>query len=410
MSSHIVDEAKRCLQCKVPKCKGGCPVETPINEFIKVFLEGNILGAGAMLFENNPLSVVCSLVCPQAFQCEGHCILGKKAKPVHISAIEHYISSYYLNHIEGRPLVRNGHRIAIIGSGPAGITVAFILAKRGFEVTIYEAHDHIGGVMRYGIPGFRLPKELLEKLKERLVAMGVRIRPNTLIGPTLTLDDLFRDGFEAVFIGTGVWKPRRLDVKGESLGHVHYAIDYLRNPEVYDLGQRVVVIGAGNTAMDVARTALRKSRCQVTVVHIGDPETVTALPEEQEMAKMDGVHFLYNRSTREILEDGVRVLQTAPGDPQCSLLQGTDEIIPADTVIIAISQGPRDAIAATTPNLGRTQQGLLATDKEGRSSRRGVFGSGDVVTGARTVVQAVNVSKQVAQAIEDFVLRGTGWA
>ena len=315
MSSHIVEEAKRCLQCKVPKCREGCPVQTPVNEFIRAFLEEDILSAGAMLFENNPLSVVCSLVCPQEFQCEGHCVLGKKAGPVHISDIEHYISSYYLSHIEGRRLAGNGHKVAIIGSGPAGITVAFLLAQRGFEITIYEAHDLIGGVMRYGIPGFRLPKDLLEKLKDKLVDMGVKIRPNTLIGPTLTLDDLFRDGFKAVFIGTGVWKPRKLDVKGESLGHVHYAIDYLKNPEVYTLGRRVIVIGAGNTAMDVARTALRKSLCRVTVVHIGDPGTMSALPEELEMAKMDGVKFIYNRSTVEILDEGIKVRRTQRGGP-----------------------------------------------------------------------------------------------
>ncbi|WP_005036116.1 NAD(P)-dependent oxidoreductase [Holophaga foetida] len=407
MSSHIVEEAKRCLQCKVPKCREGCPVQTPVNEFIRAFLEEDILSAGAMLFENNPLSVVCSLVCPQEFQCEGHCVLGKKAGPVHISDIEHYISSYYLSHIEGRRLAGNGHKVAIIGSGPAGITVAFLLAQRGFEITIYEAHDLIGGVMRYGIPGFRLPKDLLEKLKDKLVDMGVKIRPNTLIGPTLTLDDLFRDGFKAVFIGTGVWKPRKLDVKGESLGHVHYAIDYLKNPEVYTLGRRVIVIGAGNTAMDVARTALRKSLCRVTVVHIGDPGTMSALPEELEMAKMDGVKFIYNRSTVEILDEGIKVRRTqrgGPGGPKWMILEGTEEILEADTVIIAISQGPRDAIVSTTQGIERNPQGLVSTDECGRTTRQGVFASGDVVHGARTVVQAVKVSKQVAKAIEEYVL------
>ncbi|MBP1626789.1 MAG: NADPH-dependent glutamate synthase [Holophagaceae bacterium] len=409
MSSHIVDEAKRCLQCKAPKCKEGCPVQTPVNAFIKAFLEEDILTAGAMLFENNPLSVVCSLVCPQESQCEGHCVLGKKAGPVHISDIEHYISSYYLSHIEGRPSVGNGHKIAIIGSGPAGITVAFLLAQKGFEVTIYEAHDLIGGVMRYGIPGFRLPKELLEKLKEKLLGMGVKIRPNTLIGPTLTLDDLFRDGFKAVFIGTGVWKPRKLNVKGESLGHVHYAIDYLKNPEVYTLGQRVVVIGAGNTAMDVARTALRKSRCQVTVVHIGDPGTMSALPEELEMARMDGVKFLFNRSTVEILDQGIKVRRTERGGaegPKWAVLEGTEEVMEADSVIIAISQGPRDHIVASAKGIERNPQGLCSTDESGRTSREGVFASGDVVHGARTVVEAVKVSKRVALAIEEYVLGG----
>nr|WP_320133130.1 NAD(P)-dependent oxidoreductase [uncultured Holophaga sp.] len=409
MSAHIADEAKRCLQCKRPLCKEGCPVSTPIPEMIRALLAGEILEAGEMLFQNNPLSVVCSLVCPQAFQCEGHCILGKKGSPVHISGIEHYISSTFLNQIQDSPVPGNGHRIAIIGSGPAGITVAYLLAQRGFKVTLFEAHDHIGGVMRYGIPGFRLPKDLLERLKDKLTRMGVKIRLNTLIGPVLTLDDLFRDGFEAVFIGTGVWKPRKLGVRGESLGHVHFAIDYLRNPDVYELGQRVVVIGAGNTAMDVARTALRHRLREVTVLHIGDEGTMAALEEEIEMARMDGVKFLYNRATQEILEEGLRVARTVAGDPQWSLVPDSEELLAADSVIIAISQGPRDAIAATTTDLGRTAQGLLATDGSGRSSRKGVFGSGDVVSGARTVVQAVKLSKQVAEAIEAYVLRGEGW-
>lgn len=233
MERHVVEEARRCLQCKKPKCKEGCPVSTPINEIIHKFLNDDIPGAGEQLFQNNPLSVVCSLVCPHDKQCEGHCILHKKGQPIHFGAIENYISSYHLNHIAAPPAKSPDKKVAIIGSGPAGITIAIILANKGFDVTLFEAHDQIGGVLRYGIPEFRLPKSILNKYKDLMMAMGIRIRPNTLIGQVITIDDLFRDGYKAVFVGTGVWKPRSLGIIGEGLGHVHYAIDYLKNPAVY---------------------------------------------------------------------------------------------------------------------------------------------------------------------------------
>ena len=310
MGKDLIDEAKRCLQCKNPKCSNGCPVNTSIKEMIHMFLEGQILPAGKMLFQNNPLSLVCSLVCPHEKQCEGSCVLGAKGRPVNISEIEHYISDYYINLLESDYKKEPGKKVAIIGSGPAGITIAIILASRGYDITIFEAHDKIGGVLMYGIPEFRLPKAVLVKLKVKIREMGIKIRPNTMIGPVLTIDDLFRDGYKAVFIGTGVWKPRSLGIKGETLGHVHYAIDYLKSPEAYSLGETLCVIGAGNVAMDVARTAIRSGVRRVTILYRGDMESITAEKREVEMAKIDGVLFELRKTPVEITDDGVLYIET----------------------------------------------------------------------------------------------------
>ena len=239
-------------------CREGCPIHTPIPDMIQMFLNGKLDEAGQMLFDNNPLSVVCSLVCNHEKQCEGHCVRGIKGEPVHISSIENYISDSYLDRVQIERESRKNKRVAIIGSGPAGITISVLMAQKGYDVTLFESRDKIGGVLRYGIPDFRLPKTILDRYKTQLVQLGIRIRPNTVIGSTLTLDDLQRDGYKAIFIGTGVWRPHKLNIPGESLGNVHFAINYLQNPDVYDLGNDLVVIGAGNSAMDVARTALRK--------------------------------------------------------------------------------------------------------------------------------------------------------
>jgi len=283
MALHVVNEARRCLNCKKPLCKAGCPIETAIPEMIQDFLGGDLEQAGQRLFENNPLSIVCSLVCDHEKQCEGHCILNKKGMPVHISSIEHYISDAYLErHPTARP-PRNGKRVAIIGSGPAGITISVVLASRGYDVTLFDSREQIGGVLQYGIPDFRLPKTILERYRKLLLEIGVRIRPNTMIGSALSVDDLFRDGYAAVFIGTGVWRPNTLKIKGESLGHVHFAIDYLSNPDAYDLGDSVAVIGVGNSAIDAARTAIRKGSRHVTIY--GRKPTAAASSREIDYAK-----------------------------------------------------------------------------------------------------------------------------
>jgi glutamate synthase (NADPH/NADH) small chain len=410
LEKNLIDEAKRCLQCANPRCSKGCPVNTSIKEMIQMFLNSQILPAGEMLFNNNPLSLVCSLICPHEKQCEGGCVLGAKGKPVNISGIEHYISDYYINLMRPNYDKVPGKRVAIIGSGPAGITIAVILAFRGYDITIFEAHDKIGGVLMYGIPEFRLPKSVIVKLKIKIREMGIKIRPNTMIGSVLTIDDLFRDGYKAVFIGTGVWKPRSLGIKGESLGHVHYAIDYLKNPEVYSLGERLCIIGAGNVALDVARTAIRSGVSQVAILYRGDMESITAEKREVEMAKIDGVKFELHKTPFEITDDGVLFLDTVTkesGSGMKTFVPNGDsaKLFRADSVIIAISQGPRDNIVSTTKGIEIGNEGLVNTDLKGRTTRAGVFASGDVVTGAKTVVEAVRVSKMVADAIDDFVLQ-----
>ena len=258
--SDIIQEAQRCLKCKKPLCKEGCPVHTEIPTILKMFLEGNMEEAGKLLFDNNPLSAICALICPHEKNCMGHCVLNHKNSPIKFFEVENYISTFFLDKAKLHPEQKNGHLVGIIGAGPAGLTLAILLAQKGYEVTIIDSKDKIGGVLRYGIPEFRLPKSLLDRLLDRMKDLGIQFRPNTLIGPTVTIDDMFDDGYDAIFIGTGVWKPNRLRIPGETLGNVHFAIDFLKNPDSYNnLGEHVVIIGAGNVAMDAARTILRKT-------------------------------------------------------------------------------------------------------------------------------------------------------
>ncbi|MGL5647620.1 MAG: FAD-dependent oxidoreductase, partial [Clostridium sp.] len=252
-SLFLSQEADRCLLCKNPRCKTACPINTPIPEIISLYREGKNEEAGKILFENNPLSAVCAIVCPHEDQCAGNCIRGIKGEPIHFYEIEEEISGDYLEKVKFEKGLRTKDSVAIIGGGPAGITIAFILAQKGYKVTIFEAHEKIGGVLRYGIPEYRLPNSMIDSISDKLVQLGVQIRPNIMVGPVLTLDRLIEDGYKAVFIGTGVWNAKKLNIKGETLGNVHYAIDYLKAPEVYDVGKVVCVIGAGNVAMDAAR-------------------------------------------------------------------------------------------------------------------------------------------------------------
>lgn len=401
MAIHVVDEARRCLHCKVPQCRKGCPINTPIPDMIELFRNRRKEEAGVMLFENNPLSVVCSLVCDHEKQCEGHCVLGKKGSPVHISSIENYISDSHLDHLNLEKEPSKGQRVAIIGSGPAGITISVQLAQRGYDVTLFESKEKIGGVLRYGIPEFRLPKTILDRYKVQLTKLGIKIRPNTAIGRDLTVDDLQRDGYEAIFIGTGVWKPRTLGVKGESLGHVNFAIDYLVNPDVYDLGDTLVVIGAGNSAMDVARTALRKGVRHVYIFCRG--AEAAASPLEIDYAIADGAEMIYGAQTVEITDEGI-IYQQAKFD-EAGEVQSLSEptLFPTDSVIIAISQGAQSRIVSTTKGLEMNDRGLLATDERGNTTRSGIFAAGDVSLGARTVVEAVRNSKIVADEIDQYL-------
>ncbi len=403
MALHVMDEANRCLGCKNPQCQKGCPINTPIPEVIKLLKEQKLDEAGWMLFENNPLTTVCSLICNHEKQCEGHCILGKKGTPVHFSVIENYISSTYASKMVKGPAPSNGLKVAIVGSGPAGITIAILLARMGYQVTIFEGKDKIGGILRYGIPEFRLPKSVLDDIQYRhLELKGIKIRPNTRIGDAIGVDDLFRDGYKAIFIGTGVWKANTLKIKGESFGHVHYAINYLNNPDVYKLGERIIVIGAGNAAMDVARTAMRHGSREVTCFSL--TKKITASDYEFSYAQLEGVDFTYNKKPIEITDEGVIFRDLIENeDGSLTEIEGSDTLYPADSVIISISQGPQNQIVNTTTGLNANHRGLLIADENGQTSRPGIFASGDVVQGARTVVEAVAYSKRVAQAMHEYI-------
>ncbi|MCR4902404.1 MAG: NAD(P)-dependent oxidoreductase [Butyrivibrio sp.] len=391
MSVHVIDEANRCLQCPNPRCReNGCPIHTNIPMMIKLFKENKMMEAAEMLFANNPLSMICSLVCNHENQCEGNCVRGLKGEPIHISSIENYISDSCFERLELKPAPSNGMKAAVIGAGPAGITIAIILALKGYSITVFETHDKIGGILRYGIPEFRLPKSILDRYYKKMRELGIKFRPNFSIGGSTNIQDLFNDGYKSVFIGTGAWRPRKLGIPGETFGNVFYAINYLNNPDVYDLGDSVAIIGAGNAAMDVARTAIRHGSKDVTVYVRG--EEVSASKAEFEYAQVDGVKFEYKKSIVRIEDDGP-VFKEDDGE----------KLIPADSIIIAISQVPQDRIISKEKGLQLNEKGNLATNDMGETSLPGVFASGDVVTGAKTVVAAVAVSKQIAEDMDKYM-------
>lgn len=409
MAIHVLDEAERCLQCKNPQCRKGCPISTPIPTAIKLLREGRVDEAGELLFENNPLTTVCSRICNHESQCEGHCVLGRKGAPVHFSAIEEYISDLYGSRVPDKHAEPNGKRVAIIGAGPAGLAIAVILARRGYDVTIFEDHDKIGGVLRYGIPEFRLPKTVLDDFQKRhLEANGVKLRFNTTIGQAISIDDMFEDGYSAVFAGTGVWRPHALRIPGETLGNVHYGINYLANPDSFKLGRCVIVIGVGNAAMDVARTALRHGAEHVTC--FAQSSHVAASNHERSYAELEGVDFVLNRAPVRITPEGVVFIQTEGSEisengepPTLRALPGTEQLFEADSVIISAGQRPLDRLVNTTEGLETNPRGLLRTDDTGHTTRPGVFACGDVSTGARTVVEAVADAKRVADAMDRYM-------
>lgn len=403
MAIHVMDEANRCLGCKKPRCQEGCPIHTNIPEVIRLLKAGKLNDAGWMLFENNPLTTVCSIVCNHEKQCEGHCIRGIKDVPVHFSVIENYISTTYANQMVKGPAKSNGRKCAIIGAGPAGLTIAIILARYGYGVTIFDSRDKIGGVLRYGIPDFRLPDAVLDDFAYRhLELKGIQFRPNTYIGSAITIDDLFRDGYQSVFVGAGLWKPNKLNIKGESLGHVTYAINYLASPGAFRLGERIMVIGTGNSAMDCARTAVRHGARNVTCVNLTD--VITASQYESSYAQLEGVEFLMNKVTKEIRDDGVILADSELDENnRPRAIPGTEKLYPCTGVIIAISQGAESNLVTTTKGIDTTGKGLLTVDEDGHTSRPGVFAAGDATSGARTVVEAVANGKRVAEAMHEYM-------
>ena len=383
-------------------CQQGCPAHTPIPQVIALFKDHKLMEAGEMLFDNNPMSLVCSMVCHHAGQCYGHCVLNHKGQPVQFYEIEKFISDAYLDRMAIEKASFNGRTAAVIGSGPAGMTVAIMLAQQGYGVTIFEEKDRIGGMLQYGIPDFRLPKTILDRYKARLFEMGIRIRPHVVMGGDLMIDNLFRDGYSAVFIGTGVWRPSTLGIEGETLANVHFGISYLARPISYSVGQTVAVIGMGNVAMDVARTAFRHGAQRVMLFQRGNKSP--ASEHEMEYAKLDGAEFFFGKSIQRITPQGPVFKNSVLNEAGRPIgVEGEDELIPADTTIIAISQGPKDKLVNTTHGLKATERGLLIVDENNMTTREGVFAAGDVVHGSLTVVHAVNDAKNAAAAMMRYM-------
>ncbi|MBO7673924.1 MAG: FAD-dependent oxidoreductase [Atopobiaceae bacterium] len=402
MALHIVEEAERCLTCKKPLCQKGCPVSTPIPQAITLFRERKINEAGELLFENNPMSAVCSLICNHGAQCEGHCVRGRKGTPIHFSAIENYISTTYLDRLRLKRAEPCGKRSAIIGGGPAGLVAALKLAQAGVDVTIFDQNPRLGGVMRYGIPSYRLSKDVLDRFQQHLEGLGVKVRHNTQIGESLTIADLFRDGYDSIFVGTGTWRAQTLGIKGEAGGNVLFGLDYLRSPHTAEIGERVAVIGAGNTAMDVARTAFRQGAREVTLY--ARSKHISASSDELEYALLDGAELLQGKAIQYITEEGP-VFRTAIFDEDDRVVGYEDDLdqVSCDTVIVAVSQKPRNKLIQTTEGLEGDDRGLLIVDEHGMCTVPGVFAAGDVVTGPNTVVHAVAATKVAVKGMLSYM-------
>ncbi|MBQ1848640.1 MAG: FAD-dependent oxidoreductase [Clostridia bacterium] len=404
--SSIKKEAERCLKCKRALCSEHCPISTPIPQVTELFLNGEIKKAGELLFNNNPISAVTSVICPHERNCTGHCVLGKKGAPVEFYRIEEYISRFYLETMQIPEIKKNGIKVAVAGAGPAGITMTILLLLHGYDVTLFEAEDDIGGVLRYGIPPFRLPRDIIDMLKDIMLRMGVHLRPNTRIGTNIMIDDLFPDGYKAVFVAAGTGRPRKLSLVGETLGHVHFAIDYLKSPYSFNLGKRVAIVGAGNVAIDVARTAIRCGRSDVKILHYMGKDDMTANRDEVEMAELDGVEFIHNAQAVRIMENAVRCVYVDRVENEDGSLSFEEDYsrtfdVPADSVIIAIGQGPGADIVAAGVKL--TQRGLFEVNEWGETDIPGVFAAGDIVSGPKTVVDAVAFSKKVFCKMEEYL-------
>lgn len=407
--TQLLEEAGRCLKCKVPRCKKNCPIATDIPVIMGLFLEGKEQEAGETLFENNPLSAICSIVCPHENNCYGNCVLGNKQKAIPFFEIEQYLSGKYVREFDCSVLEKNGMRVAVVGAGPAGISMSIILAKKGFKVTLMESQDKIGGVLRYGIPEFRLPKDKVDAYLDVLRKLGVKIKPTCYVGSNLSIDDMFMDGYDAVFLAVGTAKPNRLGLLGETLGHVHFAIDFLKAPKAHELGKNVVVIGAGNVAMDAARTALRLAEgTKVTVINNRREQDVTATRLEFSEALEEGVEFIHQLSALRITDEGVicaevEVIEKENGEVLYEENMLSRRFIEADSVILAIGQGPKSAPSGNA-QINTTLRGLFVVDENGMTNIPGVFAAGDVVSGPKTVVEAVAYTKKVAEKLEQYCI------
>ncbi len=427
-------EAARCLNCKNMPCVSGCPVGVPIPEFIAKVREGDFEGAYRVIDRASSLPAVCGRVCPQESQCEAKCVRGIKGEPVGIGRLERFVADWHNEHAEGAPArpAPNGHRVAVIGSGPAGLSCAGDLAKRGYEVTVFEALHVAGGVLMYGIPEFRLPKAIVRREIERLTALGVTIETNVIIGKTLTVDSLFDEGFEAVFIGSGAGLPNFMGIPGESYKGVYSANEYLTRSNLmgaYREGSRtpimrasrVAVVGGGNVAMDAARTALRLGAEKVYIIYRRGMEELPARREEVLHAMEEGVDFRLLSNPIEILGyqneadprdprngfvTGIRCVEMELGEPDASgrrsvsEIPGSETVLDVDAVIMSIGTSPNPLIKSTTEGLAVNRRGGIVVEEDGLTSRQNVYAGGDAVTGAATVILAMGAGKSAAEAID----------
>lgn len=325
-----------------------------------------------------------------------------KGSPVSFFSIERFVSDAYLDRVRFEKPEKKGKRVAVIGSSPAGLTAAVELAMNGYDVTIFDDSDHIGGMLRYGIPEFRLSKTLLDRYRKTLDRLDIQFRPNTVLGEALTIDNLFRDGYASVFVGTGVWRPKNLGIEGESNPNVHFGISYLANPGAFRLGENVAVIGMGNVAMDVARTALRYGAENVTLY--ARSKRIAASDHEVDYARLDGAEFVFGHAIEKITQEGP-VFRIAIFDEDDKVVGYEEELrqVKADSVIVAVSQAPKNKLILTTAGLEGNDKGLLITDENGMTTREGVFAAGDVVHGSRTVVAAADEAKRTAQAMMRYM-------
>ncbi len=423
-------EAARCLQCKNTPCMKGCPVEVDIPAFIQLIKDGDFSGAARKLKETNSLPAICGRVCPQEDQCEEVCVLGIKGEPVAIGTLERFAADWEMEHPadSSPPPAQEKAKVAVIGAGPAGLTAAADLARFGYRVTIFEALHQPGGVLTYGIPEFRLPKKIVNQEVKNVTGMGVDLQLNQVAGSTITIDELFQDGFQAIFIGTGAGLPRFMEIPGENLNGVYSANEYLTRvnlmkaylfPE-YDtpviMGKKVCVIGGGNVAMDSARTALRLGAEEVTIVYRRTRNEAPARVEEIHHAGEEGVIFKFLTLPIRYLEDdagwviGMEALKMELGEPDESgrrrplPIEGSEFMIDCDLVVVAIGNSPNPLLPRSTPGLKLGRKGTIEIDHEtGRTSLPGIFAGGDIATGAATVIEAMGAGKRAARGIDAYL-------
>ena len=434
-----IDEALRCLNCKNMPCVTGCPVNVHIPEFIAKIKDGDFEGAYQIIAQSSSLPAVCGRVCPQETQCESKCVRGIKGEPVGIGRLERFVADWHNAHSSETPVTapKNGRKVAVVGAGPSGLTCAGDLAKKGYDVTVFEALHAAGGVLVYGIPEFRLPKSIVKKEVDHLVAMGVEIKTNMVIGKTLTVDELFEAGYEAVFIGSGAGLPNFMGIAGESYKGVYSANEFLtrsnlmkayrENPETPIMkGGKVAVVGGGNVAMDAARTALRLGAEKVYIIYRRSMEELPARREEVEHAIEEGVDFRLLNNPVEILgyhnpDDprdprngfvtGIRCIKMELGEPdergrrRPVPVEGSEFLLEVDTVVMSIGTSPNPLIKMTTEGLEVNRHGgIIVEEATGATTREGVFAGGDAVTGAATVISAMGAGKLAAKAIDEYIL------